>query len=283
MGHQRLNTIRELTRQLRSFEKSPTPDGGSRQQRFETASPGSADLFTEWLPNESGVTEWLVEGPGCGAAAIALALTGHVVSRPGAIVVVDRQREFYPPGAAAIGIDLSRVVVVRPPDQAGALWAFEQALRCRGVQIALLPLGPLDDHASRRLQLAAEEGGGMGLLIRPACFRRQTSWADVRLLVRPVASGKVPDSAPTGGWHALRNEGRGVGQWPHPPLSSGRATHSSSHPGSGSTRRLRIEMLFRRGAVAGGVVDVEFCHETGDVRVVPELGSATRVAHAVGA
>ena len=35
----------------------------------------------------------------------------------------------------------------------------------------------------RRLQLAAESGTAVGLLIRPAAARRQSGWADIRLLV----------------------------------------------------------------------------------------------------
>jgi hypothetical protein len=283
MGHKRLNTIRELARQMRSLEKSPANVERNSFRSFDAERGARVDLMenAEWQRMEirstlaeCGVVEWMADGPGCGAAATALALTGRIAARPGAIVVVDPQREFYPPGAAAIGIDLSRLVVVRPSDQSGALWAFEQALRCRGVQTALLRRGPLDDRASRRLQLAVEQGGGLGLLIRPACFRRQTSWADVRLLVRAVSAESSPLAPRVDGVDAERCFTR-------PPHSRDSAERVACI--SGSTRRLHIEVLFRRGAVAGGAAIVEFCHETGDVRVVPELARATRPPRAVGA
>ena len=38
----------------------------------------------------------------------------------------------------------------------------------------------------RRLQLAAEEGGGLGLLVRPQGVQHEPSWAEVRLLVEPL-------------------------------------------------------------------------------------------------
>ena len=46
--------------------------------------------------------------------------------------------------------------------------------------------GKLDGRTFRRLQLAAEQGGGLGLLIRPATVRGEPSWADVRLLIEPL-------------------------------------------------------------------------------------------------
>src|SRR5262245_5828346 len=40
---------------------------------------------------------------------------------------------FYPPAAAAWGIDLARLLILQPANAADALWALDQALRCRGV------------------------------------------------------------------------------------------------------------------------------------------------------
>ena len=47
------------------------------------------------------------------------------------------------------------------------LWSFEEALRCRGVACAVAEIDRLDLLASRRLQLAVEAGGGVGLVLRP--------------------------------------------------------------------------------------------------------------------
>jgi protein ImuA len=67
---------------------------------------------------------------------------------------------------------------------------LDQALRCPGVAAALAWPEKLDGRTFRRLQLAAEEGGALGLLMRPEHVRHEPSWAEVRLLVepRPVAT-----------------------------------------------------------------------------------------------
>src|SRR5262245_52024997 len=75
--------------------------------------------------------ELLDERSGCGAETVAAALTRAAGRFPGVIVVIDRDRQFYPPALAAWGVALGRIVLVRPDDDAGALWAADQALRSR--------------------------------------------------------------------------------------------------------------------------------------------------------
>src|SRR5437879_823888 len=85
-----------------------------------------------------------------------------------------------PSGTVAWGIDLSAVLVLRPANEADALWALDQALRCPGVGAVWAVCDRLDVRDSRRLQLAAECGGTLGLFIRPARLRGQPTWADVQ-------------------------------------------------------------------------------------------------------
>src|SRR6185437_15597607 len=60
--------------------------------------------------------------------------------------------------------------------------------RCPGVGATLARIDRLDDPAFRRLQLAAEAGGGRGFLLRPFRASREPSWASVRLLITPLAA-----------------------------------------------------------------------------------------------
>src|SRR2546421_240027 len=83
----------------------------------------------------------------------------------------------------------------------------------------------------------AEVGRGQGVLFRSDRALRQASWADVRWLVEPPLV--VP---PSGG-----------------PLN---------------TRRLRLELAYCRGVLGGARVEVECDHETGLVRVVPQLADS---------
>jgi hypothetical protein len=82
------------------------------------------------------------------------------------IFYIDTLGWLYPPGAAQLGVPLERLIVLRGVHGAAALWAAEQVLRCRAVAAMILPVQQLDATAARRLQLAAEHGGGLGLLLR---------------------------------------------------------------------------------------------------------------------
>ncbi len=122
-----------------------------------------------------------------GTAAHSLAL--HVAGAAAAgkwLVYLDTTLDLYPPALAELGVALGRLLVVRAPRRADALWVCEQSLCCRAIGAVVLPLRNLDAYASRRLQLAAEAGGGLGLLIRREELGGP-SFAASRLRLEPVA------------------------------------------------------------------------------------------------
>lgn len=80
------------------------------------------------------------------------------------------RESLYAPGLAGFGLDPSDLIAVRIPPggdfAATALWAMEEALRAPAVGLVCAEIEAMSLTASRRLQLAAETGGGMGLLLR---------------------------------------------------------------------------------------------------------------------
>ncbi len=110
-------------------------------------------------------------------------------------MVIDRRRTFYPLAAAACGVDLARVILVRPQNDSDETWAIDQSLRSGGAAAVLAWPEKLDDHLFRRLQLAAEAGGSLGLFVRSPAARHEPSWAEVRLLIEPLASLPSTDGA----------------------------------------------------------------------------------------
>ena len=104
----------------------------------------------------------------------------------GALAVLDRRGEFCPPAAVRLGIEPEQMMVVHAESAADADWAMDQVLRSPAVGAALAWPEKLDGRTFRRWQLAVEEGGALGLLLRPAAARADSSWADVRLLVEPL-------------------------------------------------------------------------------------------------
>jgi hypothetical protein len=88
---------------------------------------------------------------------------------------------------AAWGIDLTRAIFLWPANPADEGWAVDQALRSPAVAAVWGRFDRLDPKMFRRWQLAAEAGGAIGLLIRPAQARGLPTWADVQLAVETMS------------------------------------------------------------------------------------------------
>lgn len=101
-------------------------------------------------------------------------LAGQVLAhRPGPLVVVcargaDAVGSPYGPGLARFGLSPDRLIGITPRNRDQALWALEEAARCPGVGLVMAGLAcGLDGVGARRVQLAAEAGGGAVLWLAP--------------------------------------------------------------------------------------------------------------------
>ena len=135
----------------------------------------------------ASLVEVLIDAPGLGEIQLFLpALVRSQRKRDGDapwIVWIAPPHEPFAPALAQQGIELSRFIVVRPAGAMEALWAAEQALSSGVCAAVLLWLKGTDDRWLRRLKLAAEEGGALGVLFRPERHRFESSPAVLRLLL----------------------------------------------------------------------------------------------------
>lgn len=116
----------------------------------------------------------------------ATVLARAALGNAGAIVWCDPEGGLYPPAVAAAGIPLSRLFLLRPKSPSEAVWAVGECLRCKGVSVTLAEMGRLSRIEARRLQLAAECGGGTGILLRPDGAASAVYAAASRWRVRPI-------------------------------------------------------------------------------------------------
>ena len=116
----------------------------------------------------AGLHEVLSAEPGAAMGFAALLMARAQAALPGRSVLwIAPEPDAYPPGLARLGLSAASLILVRAPRPADALWAAEEGLRCPAIG-AVLTFGDVPDlTAARRLQLAAETGGGIGLLLRP--------------------------------------------------------------------------------------------------------------------
>lgn len=160
------------------------------------------------------LVEWFHSGAGGAAGSLAMLSAIPAMHEGKALVIIDWNHTFYPPAAAALGADLKRLVVVRPTSREDGWWSLDQALRCTAVGSVWSELpDEMDDRLARRLQLAAETGGTLGMLIRHSRTRNRPSWADVQWQVRTASHLNFSTSTPHNTLHntaAPPNSGRYV-------------------------------------------------------------------------
>jgi protein ImuA len=241
-----LPTLSALAHELQRRVAHRAPDDGA----CSSGVPALDQLLPQGGLATAGLTEWLAESAGGGLTFALLAASQSLRARDGSIlVVVDREKQFYSAALPGWDVPLDRVVLIRPGGAAEALWAWEQSLRCSAVAACLgwMPES-ISSVALRRLQVAAEQGGGHGFLVRPLKALREPSWADVRWRVTPV------------------------------PI-----TTSYSRPGPLRGRRFRVELVRCRHQMSGGVADVEFNpHAANPLRVVPPVAHPAVPLRATG-
>jgi protein ImuA len=120
-----------------------------------------------------------VAGDGHGAidgAAAALFAAGIAGRTRGKVLWCVTRPDLFAPALAQAGLVPDRVIYVEAGDEKSVLACFEEGLWHGGLGAAVAEVARLSMTASRRLQLAAESSGAIGIAIR--CWRRQTEAAD---------------------------------------------------------------------------------------------------------
>ena len=120
----------------------------------------------------------------------ALLLARAAAAGGGAVVWSDPRGELYPPAGIGSGLPPDRLFFLQT-GSADEVWAVAECLRCKGVAATVAAPPRLSRVEARRLQLAAESGGGVGILLRPAGAPSAHYAAATRWLVRPDRGGEA--------------------------------------------------------------------------------------------
>lgn len=184
----RSSVARSLGRALRTFEVDLTPTA-ARAAGFAT--------LEELLP-DGGYPNGVVElcGPGRLGGATTLALGAiaalHAADAESHVAWVDPERTLYAPGAAWAGVDLARMLVVRPSWErmtetavkvagSGAFPLIVVDVDPHGAHVGRRPLGSRGELFVRKLQLAAEAAQSTILLLTDAHAGRSVLPVSLRL------------------------------------------------------------------------------------------------------
>ena len=172
------------------------------------ATPSGFDSLDAHLPGngwpQAGLVELMMNTAGIGELKL-LAPALSTLSRAARwIAWINPPFIPYAPALAALDIDIGKILLVHPKQHEEALWAMEQASKSGNCSAVL---GWLDERrltltATRRLQLAAKQGGTLGCLFRPEAAAEGASMAELRLKLAPGVRGELGVSIVKrrGGW-----------------------------------------------------------------------------------
>jgi protein ImuA len=104
-------------------------------------------------------------GPGDEAAAT-LFLASVAARRPGTVLWALARRDLFAPGLAGAGLSPGRILYAECGRDEDVLAVMEEGLRDGGLAAVVGEVGRAAMPATRRLQLAAEEGGTLALMLR---------------------------------------------------------------------------------------------------------------------
>ena len=167
---------------------------GGAQAHVRAAPTGFAALDAR-LPGGGwpigALSEIVHERVGVGEIALVAPMLARLTRAGRWIAFVSPPFTPYAPALAQAGIELSRVLVVDPPDRAQSPWAAEQLLRAGAGAVAAWSRAA-DLQTLRRLQLAAEAADNIALLYRSGRGGHGFSPTALRLRVwRDQAASRV--------------------------------------------------------------------------------------------
>jgi len=123
---------------------------------------------------------------------------------------------LYGPGLDQFGLSVERLLIARVARPVDALFAMEEALKCRALATVVAECGDVPDlTATRRLSLAARSGGALGLLLRhkasDAPSAAHTRWRIAAAPSRPDEFGGLGPT--TFSLSLIRNRRGPCGAW----------------------------------------------------------------------
>ena len=162
--------------------------------RGRTVETGYAVLSAE-LPGGGwpvgALVDLLVQQAGVGEMRLLRPALSALGERPIALV----QPPHIPDGLGLsyIGLSLERLLQVKAPKTADALWSAEQILRAGSCGALIFWTQSVQGSSLRRLHLAAQSSETLFVVVRPLAAAQDASPALLRLALRPAAEGLMVD------------------------------------------------------------------------------------------
>lgn len=103
-----------------------------------------------------------------------------------ACVWVSTSRRLFPASLSTFNVEPERIIFMDVKTEKDVLWITEEALKCEGLAAVVAELNNLSLIESRRLQLAVEESGVTGFILRKDASKAASTVATARWKISPM-------------------------------------------------------------------------------------------------
>ena len=132
-------------------------------------------------------------------------ILSSLLKKGGAAVWISSSHTIFPPALVSFGINPAQLIFIRLRNQKEILWTIEEALKCEGLTAVVGEINTLDLIQSRRLQLATEQSGVTGFLLRTKQRILNTTVCSCRWQIHSLQS-ETEDGLPGVGFPRLNVE-----------------------------------------------------------------------------
>ncbi len=157
--------IGQLRRDILSLESCKRPHSAGMEDAGlgiiagafpnNTFPAGAVHEFCSGSPEDAAATGGFVSG-----------ILSALMSKGGVCIWLSSYRTIFPPALVSFGIAPDKVIFINLQKEKEILWAAEEALKCEGLAAVVAEVQEVSFTTSRRMQLAVEQSGVTGFMLR---------------------------------------------------------------------------------------------------------------------
>ncbi|MDQ0965390.1 protein ImuA [Flavobacterium sp. W4I14] len=133
--------------------------------------------FITIAPEDSAATDGFIGG-----------LLAILMKDGAACVWISTARKLFPLSLRLFNADPERIIFMDVQTEKDVLWIMEESLKCKGLAVVVAELSDLSLIESRRLQLAVEQSGVTGFILRKDERKTASTVATARWKISPLPS-----------------------------------------------------------------------------------------------
>lgn len=151
--------------------------------------------FPNGIFPKSAIHEFIVLSPEHAAASDGFigGLLSILMEDGTACLWISTSRKLFPASLRLFNVDPGRIIFIDVATEKDVLWVMEEALKCEGLSAVVAELNGLSLIESRRLQLAVEQSGLTGFILRKDGRKTTSTVATARWRISPVASEMIDE------------------------------------------------------------------------------------------